>query len=204
MEKACVKTGIMGGTFNPIHNGHLILADTAYKTLGLDKVLFIPSGNSYMKKNVLETKKRVDMVRLAIAKYPQFELSLVEADRKGKSYTSETLAYLTKENPNACYFFIMGADSFFQIEKWHQPEKIFSLAKIVCTVRDDYGIDKIRQKGQQLSKLGAEVLYLDMPKIEISSTDIRAKVKKQLSISAEVPAEVADYIQRERLYYEED
>jgi len=204
VEKACVKTGIMGGTFNPIHNGHLILADTAYKTLGLDKVLFMPSGNSYMKKNVLETKKRVAMVRLAIAKYPQFELSLVEANRKGKSYTSETLVYLTKENPNTCYFFIMGADSFFQIEKWHQPEKIFSLAKIVCTVRDDYGIDKIRQKGQQLSKLGAEVLYLDMPKIEISSTDIRAKVKKQLSISAEVPAEVADYIQRERLYYEED
>ena len=200
MAKACMKTGIMGGTFNPIHNGHLTLADTAYRELELDKVLFIPSGKSYMKENVLEIRKRVDMVRLAIAKYPQFELSLVEAERLGNSYTSETLEYLTKENPNTCYFFIMGADSLFQIEKWHQPEKIFSLATIVCTVRDDYDIDRIRQKGQQLSRLGADIRYLDMPKIEISSTDIRAKVKKQLSISEEVPAEVADYIQRERLY----
>lgn len=200
MAKACMKTGIMGGTFNPIHNGHLTLADTAYRELELDKVLFIPSGNSYMKENVLEIRKRVDMVRLAIAKYPQFELSLVEAKRQGNSYTSETLECLTKENPNTSYFFIMGADSLFQIEKWHQPEKIFSLATIVCTVRDDYDMDKIRQKGQRLSRLGADIRYLDMPKIEISSTDIRAKVKKQLSISEEVPAEVADYIQRERLY----
>lgn len=200
MMNACMKIGIMGGTFNPIHNGHLTLADTAYRELELDKVLFIPSGNSYMKENVLEIRKRVDMVRLAIAKYPQFELSLVEVQRQGNSYTSDTLEYLTKENPNARYYFIIGADSLFQIEKWRQPEKIFSLAKIVCAVRDHYNIDNVRQKGQQLSRLGADICYLGMPKIEISSTDIRAKVKKQLSVSAEVPAEVADYIQRERLY----
>lgn len=199
-----IKTGIMGGTFNPIHNGHLILANMAYEMLGLDKVLFVPSGNSYMKKNVLSTKKRVDMVRLAIAEYPQFELSLVEADRQGNSYTCETLAYLTRENPDTCYFFIIGADSLFQLEKWWQPEKIFSLAKIVCAMRDEYGIDEVRKKGHQLQKLGADIIYLDMPKIEISSTDIRAKVKKQLSITEYVPKKVADYIQREHLYYEED
>ena len=204
MENACIKIGIMGGTFNPIHNGHLILADTAFRTLALDKVLFIPSGNSYMKENVLETKKRVEMVRLAIEKYPQFALSLIEADRQGNSYTSETLERLTKENSNACYFLIMGADSLYQIETWFQPKKIFSLAKIVCTVRDNYDMDKIRKKGQQLRKLGADIIYLDMPKIELSSTDIRAKVKKQLSILEDVPAEVAAYIQREQLYYEED
>lgn len=200
MAKTGIKTGIMGGTFNPIHNGHLILADTAYRTLGLDNVLFVPSGTSYMKEHVLETAKRVDMVRLAIAKYPQFELSLVEADRQGNSYTSETLEHLTRENPDICYFFIMGADSLFQIETWYQPEKIFSLAKIVCTVRDDYDMDKIKQKGQQLGCLGADIIYLDMPQIDISSTDIRAKVKKQQSILEDVPTEVADYIQRERLY----
>lgn len=204
MENACIKIGIMGGTFNPIHNGHLILADTAFRKLALDKVLFIPSGNSYMKENVLETKKRVEMVRLAIEKYPQFALSLIEADRQGNSYTSETLERLTKENPNACYFLIMGADSLFQMETWFQPGKIFSLAKIVCTVRDNYDMDKIRKKGQQLRKLGADIIYLDMPKIELSSTDIRAKVKKQLSILEDVPEEVAAYIQREQLYYEED
>lgn len=202
MENACIKIGIMGGTFNPIHNGHLILADTAFRTLALNKVLFIPSGNSYMKENVLETKKRVEMVRLAIEKYPQFVLSLIEADRQGNSYTSETLERLSKENANICYFLILGADSLFQMETWFQPEKIFSLAKIVCAVRDNYDMDKIRKKGQQLSKLGADIIYLDMPKIELSSTDIRAKVKKQLSILEDVPAEVAAYIQRERLYCE--
>ena len=98
----------------------------------------------------------------------------------------------------------MGADSLFQIEKWKQPEQIFSLAKIVCAVRDDYDIDEIKQKGQQLQSLGADIIYLDMPKVEISSTDIRAKVKEQRSIANDVPMGVADYIQRERLYYEED
>lgn len=202
--KGYMKTGIMGGTFNPVHNGHLILANTAYEMLGLDNVIFIPSGNSYMKKNVLATKKRVEMVRLAIAQYPQFELSLVEAERQGNSYTSETLEYLTAKNPNTCYFFIMGADSLFQLETWRQPEKIFSLAKLVCAVRYDYNIDKIRQKGEQLRTLGADIIYLDIPKIEISSTDIRAKVKRQLSIEKYVPKEVADYIRQEHLYYEED
>lgn len=202
--KSCMKTGIMGGTFNPIHNGHLILAKTAYEELGLDKVLFLPSGTSYMKKNVLAAQKRIDMVRLAIADYPQFELSLVEADRQGNSYTSETLDYLTKNNPDTCYFFIMGADSLFQIEQWKKPEQIFSLAKIVCAVRDDYNLDEIQQKGKQLQRMGAKIIYLDMPKVEISSTDIRAKVKAQRSIANDVPMEVANYIQRERLYYEED
>lgn len=202
--EGCIRTGILGGTFNPVHNGHLILAKTAHELLGLDKVLFMPSGTSYMKKNVLAAKKRIDMVRLAIAGYPQFELSLVEADRKGNSYTSETLAYLTKKNPATCYFFIMGADALFQIEKWKNPKQIFSLAKIVCAVREDYHLDELKQKGQQLQSLGADIIYLDMPKVEISSTDIRAKVKEQRSIADDVPMEVADYIQRERLYYEED
>ncbi len=202
--KGCKKTGIMGGTFNPIHNGHLILANTAYEMLGLDEVLFMPSGNSYMKKNVIATKKRIDMVRLAIEKYPWFALSLVETNRQGNSYTSETLQELTKENPDTCYYFIMGADAHFQIEKWRQPETIFSFAKIVCAVRDDYDMNSIRQKGQQLSRLGADIIYLDMPKIEISSTDIRAKVKKHISIVEDVPVEVAKYIRREQLYYEED
>ena len=98
----------------------------------------------------------------------------------------------------------MGADALFQIEKWKNPKQIFSLAKIVCAVREDYHLDELKQKGQQLQSLGADIIYLDMPKVEISSTDIRAKVKEQRSIADDVPMEVADYIQRERLYYEED
>ena len=164
--KSGTRIGIMGGTFNPIHNGHLLLAAEAQRQVLLDKILFMPSGNSYMKSNVLETQKRVDMVALAIEQYPDFELS--------------------------------------QIEQWRDPEQIFRMAVLVCAVRDDYDFDAIQKKGRILAESGAEIIYLNMPKLEISSTDIRAKVKCSRSISALVPPEVAHYIEQEHLYYEED
>lgn len=117
------RIGIMGGTFNPIHNGHLLLAQRAQEQVLLDKVLFMPSGNSYMKENVLETQKRVDMVALAIRKYPDFELSMIEAQKSGNTYTFETLKFLTRSNPQEQYFFIIGADILFQIEQWRNPNR---------------------------------------------------------------------------------
>ncbi|MDE6999724.1 MAG: nicotinate-nucleotide adenylyltransferase [Lachnospiraceae bacterium] len=198
------KIGIMGGTFNPIHNGHLQLAMAAQEQASLDQVLFMPSGNSYMKRNVLETQKRVDMVALAIAQYPNFELSLVEAQKSGNTYTCETLKYLTTSNPDVQYYFIIGADILFQIEQWRNPEQIYQLAVLVCAVRDDYDFDAIRKKGNLLKASGADIIYLNMPKSDISSTDIRAKVKSSLPISKLVPPEVAHYIEQEHLYYEED
>ncbi len=198
------KVGIMGGTFNPIHNGHLAIAQKAYETAGLDKVLFMPSGISYMKTNVLALSKRLDMVRLAIREYPWFELSLVEAERKGNTYTYETLRQLTMENPSVSYYFIMGADSLFHIEEWREPEQIFSMATLVCAVREDYGIERLRHKGEELTRLGAKIIYLDIPKIPISSTEIRARVRSRLSIAELVPKSVSEYITQEHLYYEED
>lgn len=202
--KNIIKVGIMGGTFNPIHNGHLAIAQKAYEAVDLDKVLFMPSGNSYMKKHVLEISKRLDMVKLAIQAFPHFELSLIEADRKGNTYTCETLEQLVMENPDIRYYFIMGADSLFQIETWWKPEQIFALSTLICAVRNDYDLASIQQKGLELSRLGADIIYLDIPKINISSTDIRARVKNNLSISEFVPKEVFEYIIQEHLYYEED
>jgi nicotinate-nucleotide adenylyltransferase len=202
--KYCQKVGIMGGTFNPIHNGHIILAMEAYKRLKLDKILFMPSGKSYMKNNVLDVEKRVAMVELAIKEYAQFEISLIEANKKGNSYTCETLEDLKRANPDTEYYFIIGADLMFQIEKWYNPDRIFELSKIVCTVRDEFDMDTIKQKGRELSTLGADIVYLDIPKIEISSTDIRAKVKSGLPVLDMVPQAVADYILQEQLYNEED
>ncbi len=198
------KIGIMGGTFNPIHNGHLQLAMAAQEQASLDQVLFMPSGNSYMKRNVLETQKRVDMVALAIAQYPNFELSLVEAQKSGNTYTCETLKYLTTSNPDVQYYFIIGADILFQIEQWRNPEQIYQLAVLVCAVRDDYDFDAIQKKGNLLKASGADIIYLNMPKSDISSTDISAKVNSSLPISKLVPPEVAHYIEQEHLYYEED
>ncbi len=198
------KIGIMGGTFNPIHNGHLILAQTAYDQLHLDKVLFIPSGNSYMKRNVLNVCQRIEMVRLAIRQYPYFELSLIEAQRLGNTYTYETLEELTILNPNAKYYFIMGADSLFQIEQWRYSQRIYQLSTLVCAIRQEYHLESIKRQGALLVQKGADILYLDIQKIEISSTDIRKKVKEKLPISEYVPIEVANYIRQEHLYDEEN
>ena len=144
------------------------------------------------------------MVALAIAQYPNFELSLVEAQKSGNTYTCETLKYLTTSNPDVQYYFIIGADILFQIEQWRNPEQIYQLAVLVCAVRDDYDFDAIQKKGNLLKASGADIIYLNMPKSDISSTDIRAKVKSSLPISKLVPPEVAHYIEQEHLYYEED
>ncbi|MDE5698196.1 MAG: nicotinate-nucleotide adenylyltransferase [Lachnospiraceae bacterium] len=202
--KSGKRIGIMGGTFNPIHNGHLLLAAKAQEQVLLERILFMPSGNSYMKKNVLETQKRVEMVALAIERYPDFELSLIEAQKSGNTYTYETLACLKAANPDTQYYFIIGADILFQIEQWRNPGQIFQMAVLVCAVRDDYDFDAIRKKGNILAASGADIIYLNMPKLDISSTDIRAKVKSGLTISELVPPEVAHYIEQEHLYYEED
>lgn len=202
--KSGKRIGIMGGTFNPIHNGHLLLAKNAQKQVLLDQVLFMPSGNSYMKRNVLETQKRVAMVALAIERYPDFELSLIEAQKSGNTYTYETLECLKTANPDTQYYFIIGADILFQIEQWRNPKQIFQMAVLVCAVRNDYDFNMIQEKGNDLAASGANIIYLNMPKLDVSSTDIRAKVKSNLSISDLVPPEVAQYIEQEHLYYEED
>lgn len=189
------RVGIMGGTFNPIHYGHLRLAQEAQQQVLLDKILFMPSGRSYMKKNVLDTQKRVEMTALAIKQYSKFELSLIEAQKTGNTYTCETLQYLTRTNSDTQYYFIIGADSLFQIEQWRSPKQIFEFAILICAIRDDYDFDTIRKKGEALAESGADIIYLNTPKWDISSTDIRAKVKSRISIHGLVPPEVAHYIE---------
>ena len=198
------QVGIMGGTFDPIHNGHLTLAQKAYEQFSLDKILFMPSGNSYMKKNVLDAQRRAHMVEIAIKDNPNFELSLIEVQRSGNTYTSDTLEILKTNNPDTHYYFIIGADSLFQIESWKYPKRIFDLATLICAVRDDYNMDAIKEKAKSLSKSGAEIVFLDMPKIEISSSNIREWVRHNIPISEYVPLEIAKYIKEEHLYYEKD
>ena len=198
------QVGIMGGTFDPIHNGHLTLAQKAYEQFSLDKILFMPSGNSYMKKNVLDAQRRAHMVGIAIKDNPAFELSLIEVQRSGNTYTSDTLEILKTNNPDTHYYFIIGADSLFQIESWKYPKRIFDLATLICAVRDDYNMDAIKEKAKSLSKSGAEIVFLDMPKIEISSSNIREWVRHNMPISEYVPLEIAKYIKEEHLYYEKD
>lgn len=194
------KIGIIGGTFNPIHNGHLALAQNAYESLGLDKVLFMPSGNSYMKSNVLDANIRVEMIKRAIEPFPYFELSLVDVNRAGNTYTCDTLQILHDQQPDTEFYFIIGADCLFQIEEWRNPDTIFSLSTLACAVRDDYNIAMLQKKRNELSRRNAKIVFLDLPMINISSTDIRNRASKHLALDELVPDVVADYILQEHIY----
>lgn len=202
MEKK-KKIGIMGGTFNPIHHGHLLLAERAYHQFGLDKVLVMPTKNTYYKKmpdNVTE-EQRIDMIKLAIADNDHFELSLEEINREGITYTYETLLNLTRDNPDCEYYFIMGADSLYHIESWYMVEKIFEMATILVAAR---GVGTSSVLDSQIeyvqSKYDAVIEKLYAPIMEISSNDIRKRVQNGESIRYLLPQNVVQYIEEHHVY----
>ena len=142
----------MGGTFNPIHIGHLLLAENAYSAFGLDQVLFIPSGCSYMKEQsgILDPDTRLRMTSLAVADNPHFQVSDIEIRRPGYTYTCETLEQLERENPGTEFFFLAGADSLFAMETWKDPEIIFQKATVLAAVRDDCGNSRLSEQAERL------------------------------------------------------
>lgn len=203
MERYIKKIGIMGGTFNPIHIGHLLLAETAKEIFLLDKILFIPSGYPYMKdtSEVVDKKMRMEMTRLAISDNPSFSISSIEVDREGNTYTFETLIELKNQQPNTEFYFILGADSLYDMELWKNPETIFSYCVILAAVRDD---KRQKELGEQIHylerKYNAKIKLLPLKEMAISSTDIRNKIKCNKSIRYMVPDKVIAYIKKNRLY----
>lgn len=198
------KVGIMGGTFDPIHVGHLILAESAYQQFNLDEVLIMPSGNPPHKKDRTggpTLDQRIEMVSLAIEDNDHFTLSTEEAHDKGYTYTRATLERLTSENPDTKYYFIMGADSLFYFDTWKDPERIAQLAVLVAATR--YHVDEeqlseaIASVGQ---KFGATIEKLSTPNMDISSSMIRDWVRQKQSIRYYVPDRVIDYITKAGLY----
>lgn len=138
MENRRKKIGIMGGTFDPIHVGHLILGEKAYEQLGLDKILFMPAGNPPHKRNRkgrASDEQRVEMVNLAIQGNPHFELSLIEMNAEGFTYTYRTLETLKKQNPDTDYYFIIGADSLYNFATWMEPARICQACTIVVATQ---------------------------------------------------------------------
>ncbi len=167
------KIGILGGTFDPIHVGHLILAERAYYQFGLDEVMIMPCGNPPHKKNLgdrASLEERIEMVRLAIEDNPHLVLSLDDAHEMGYSYTRETLERLTAQNPDVEYYFIMGADSLFTFEEWKDPERISQLAVLVAAVRDHVSDQALELQIQHLSqKFECDIRILDAPNMDVSS-----------------------------------
>ena len=198
-----MKIGIMGGTFNPIHTGHLLLAEYAMDACKLDKIIFIPTGNPYMKdqKEILNGKERLTMVELAIEGVEGFESSDIEIVRDGNTYTCDTLLALSKQYPSAKLFFLTGADSFLSLHKWKNPDKILELSTVVVVTRDGATLDTLEtQKKALLASFGGEVQIVDFPTVDISSTDIRTRIKNGKSIRFQVPENVRRYITENNLY----
>lgn len=199
------KIGIMGGTFNPIHNGHIALGQAAFDYCGLDEVWFMPSGVSYLKKNdkIAAGSDRLEMTRLAIEGLPHFRCSDLEVKRKGNTYTADTLEELNEMYPECEFYFIVGADSLLGLPKWKSPEKIAALCTLVAVVRDEVNTQELQSQQKLLERtLGAHIVLVPFHKLNISSSIIREKLFKEEYVSDMVPLNVLSYIRENQLYKE--
>lgn len=203
-----MQVGILGGTFNPIHNTHIAMALAAKEALGLRNVQFMPSGVSYLKdqREIVSKEHRFKMVQQAIKEYPgQLAVSRIELDQEGNSYTFETLRRFKEIHPWDEITFIMGADNLYTMENWYHPELIFQEARIAATVRGDKDMGDLEKKVADLkSRFQADIVLFPFEKSPLSSTEIRAKLKAGEDVSAYIPAAVYDYIKLHHLYRAEN
>lgn len=195
------RLGIMGGTFDPIHLGHLFAADTAYYNLHLDEVLFIPSGNPPHKtENIMvDAERRLEMVYLATRDVPYFTVSDFEVKKEGKSYTVDTLSAIKKmpRYEGSQLFFITGLDAACGIATWREPEHILDMCRFVSITRAHTSLAKFNSLPKRLRE---KVILLREPELEISSTDIKYRIKNHKSVRFMLPRLVYDFIISNRLY----
>jgi nicotinate-nucleotide adenylyltransferase len=202
-----LRLGVLGGTFDPPHIGHLILADEARLALALERVLFVPAGAPWRKagRELSPREHRLAMVRLAVDDNPHFAVSTLEIDRQGPSYTADTMAELREQfGRQTEIFFIMGADSLADFPHWHEPQRILELARLAVAERpepEDVGLEG--GLAEDLARAMRErVVWLPMPLIAISASSVRERVRQGLPIRYWVPPAVEEYIRRHGLYVE--
>ena len=195
-----MRVGVLGGSFDPVHVGHLRLAQTAYEQAELERVIFVPAGYQWRKadQQMAAAGERCEMVRLAIAGDPHFELSTLEVEREGPSYSDVTLEALKEERPGTELVFILGQDTLADLPNWQAPERVLELATLAVAGRAGGG-------GSAASEalpggLRGRVIWLDMPPLDVSATDIRERVRAGRSIEGLVPEAVREYIAAENLY----
>ncbi len=197
-----MRLGILGGTFDPPHLGHLVLAEEARWRLALDSILFVPAGDPWRKegRGVTPAADRLQMTRLATADNPAFQVSDREVRRSGPSFTAETLAALHAERPQDELFFIVGEDALHDLPNWHDPAAIVDLAWLAVAPRGGWSEARAAELERVAPGIKNRIVPVLMPAIEISATDIRRRVAAGDSIRYLVPAPVEDYIQERHLY----
>ena len=198
------KVGIMGGTFNPINLAHTEMAKVCLRQQDLDKILFMPSKNPPHKKDksILPENERAVMVKLAVSEYDKFVFSDFELQRKGTTYTADTLRLLQEENPDDNYYFIMGADSLLYLDKWYRPQEILKRAVILAIGRDGSTPDELKEKRKELIKQydKADIRFVHMRQMDISSSMIREGIAHGENMEKYLDKEVWNYINANGLY----
>ena len=196
-----MKMGILGGTFDPIHSGHLVVAEEVSARLSLDEVIFIPAGQPWLKagNRISAAEHRLQMVRLAVAGKPHFKVSTVELERPGPTYTVDTLEQLSQQSNNELYF-IVGWDNLIELPRWHQPQRILELCRLVAVPRVGCRLPDLELLEKSLQGISQRVVMLDKPQIDVSASIIRDRVAKGLAIGDLVPPAVEGYIRQQGLY----
>jgi nicotinate-nucleotide adenylyltransferase len=198
-----MKIGILGGTFDPVHNGHLAIAAEARAYLNLNEVLFLPAGQPWMKsdRSISPAQNRVAMITLALRTRPYFKLSTMEIEHQGPSYSVDSVAQLKAQAVEATdWYFILGWDNLSKIPHWKEPAKMVEMCFLAAVPRPGYDRPNMKKLEAALPGITKKVILMDKPRVDISATDIRNKVAQGLSINGLVPEAVAQYIKEKGLY----
>jgi nicotinate-nucleotide adenylyltransferase len=196
------RVGVIGGTFDPIHYGHLAAAEEARVKVELEKVVFVVAGLPPHKldEEVTPVEHRLAMVELGIQSNPYFELSRVDVDRPGPSYTVDTMSILQERfGEETELFFVMGLDSLVELPTWHEPHRLVRLCRLIAVSRPGFDVD-LAGLESAVPGLSSRLETIDMPEVDISSTDLQRRVRVGLPIKYQVPEHVERYIQEHQLY----
>lgn len=196
--------GIMGGTFDPIHNGHLRMGRSALEELKLDEIWFMPTGTPAYKsgvRSVTPKEHRVRMTELAIREYPWARCSCAEVERCGNTYTADTLTVLAGKYPDVSFYYIVGADSLDYMDRWYHPEIIFANAVIAVAMRSTQSRQEVEEKRKMLiAQYHAKILLLQQEEYDVSSTLLRKLISEGKDVSSYMPEVVSEYIREHALY----
>jgi len=195
--------GVFGGTFDPIHLGHVAVAEEVRTSHGLAEVLFVPAGQPWFKadRSISAAQHRVQMVKLAIAGHPHFKLSTCEVDRPGPSYAVDTIDVLQQQlGTEARLFFLLGSDALSELPQWKEPSRLIQICHLVAFTRPGFALPPLESLESTVPGLSQHVTFVEVPQIDISATQIRNRVFRGASIHGLVPPSVERYIQEQGLY----
>ena len=198
-----MKIGVLGGTFDPVHNGHLAIAEEARAYLNLNEVIFLPAGQPWMKsdRSISPARHRTAMIGLALQARPYFKSSTIEIEHQGPSYSVNSMAELKAQAVEPTdWYFILGWDNLSKIPQWREPAKLIEMCFLAAVPRPGYERPNMKKLEAALPGISKKVILMDKPRLEISATDIRNKVAQGIPISGLVPEAVEKYIRENGLY----